>query len=135
MDQSPEKVLAFLRTASEDQIREAVHDIGTPTALAVVFGGMAERFGLRPGRVPGLLVVELDDDGVLHRHGVQVSEGGASHVADPAGAARGTLRTTLVRFLRIAAGAEDPKRLVVTGRLKLSGDVLWTVTTLGSLRR
>lgn len=130
-----EEVLAFLRRAGDDQIRDAVHAFGTEEVLGLVMGGMAARFGLRPGRLPGLLVVELDDDGTLHRHGIAVTEGGARHLPEPQDRARATVRTTVVRFLRVAVGSQDPKRLVVTGRLKLSGDVVWAVTTLASLKR
>lgn len=128
-------MLAFLRRAGDDQIRDAVHAFGTEEVLGLVMGGMADRFGLRPGRLPGLLVLELDDDGTLHRHGVMVTEGGARHLTEPDENARATVRTTVVRFLRIAVGSQDPKRLVVTGKLRLGGDVLWAATTLASLKR
>lgn len=130
-----EEVLAFLRRAQDEQIRDAVHAFGADEVLTLVMGGMASRFGLRPGRVPGLLLMELDDDGTTHRHGVRVTEGGATHLVDPTETAKATLRTTMVRFLRVVVGVQDPKRLVVTGRMRISGDMVWAVTTLASLRK
>ena len=131
---NPDDVVAFLRTSSEAEIATAVDDLGVPVVLDVVFDGMAERFGLRPGRAPGVLAFDLEHGGEVHSRGVQLTEGGATAVLEPE-ASRAALRTTLVRFLRIAVGAQDPKRLVVTGRLRLSGDVVWAVTTLASLKQ
>ena len=40
-----------------------------------------------------------------------------------------------MRFLRVAAGAEDPKRAFLLGRLRLSGDAWWAVRTLSAMDR
>ena len=131
----PEEVLAFLRTASDAEIAERVHAMGTARVLELVFQGWTQRITPREGRSPGLLVFALDDDGTEHRHGLVLGPEGAVAVTEPAEPARSTLRTTLVRFLRVAAGAQDPKRLVLTGRLRLGGDALWAVTTLAGLQQ
>lgn len=130
-----EQILAFLRRAGDAQIRDAVHAFGTEEVLGLIFTGMAARFGLREGRAPGLLVFELDDDGTEHRHGVAVSDGGARHWTDPTEQARASIRTSVVRFCRVAVGSQDPKRLVATGRLRIGGDLVWAVATLASLRK
>ena len=126
---SPEEVLAFLRTATDDEVREAVHGIGTPVVLDLLFTAMARRYAPQPGRAPGRLAFVLDDDGAEQRHVLELDPDGAQ-VAGASGRDRATLRTTVVRFLRVAAGAADPKLLVLTGRLRISGDLVWAVTTL-----
>ena len=126
---SPEEVLAFLRTASDDEIRDAVHGIGTDVVLGLLFEGMAGRYAPKPGRPPGRLAFALDDDGTEQLHVLEVGPDGG-RVVPPGEAARATLRTSLVRFLRVAAGALDPKLLVLTGRLRISGDLVWAVSTL-----
>ena len=131
---SPEEVLAFLRESDDTAIRVAVHGIGTPVVLDLLFTGMAGRFGPRPGRGTDRLAFALDDDGTEHVHVVELDEAGARTVA-PGPAARATLRTTLVRFLRVAAGAEDPKKAFLLGRLRISGDPVWAVRTLASMDR
>ena len=131
---SPEEVLAFLRTSDDDAIREAVHGIGTPVVLDLLFTGMAGRFGPRPGRGSDRLAFAIDDDGREHLHVVEVDEAGA-HTVAPGPAARATLRTTLVRFLRVAAGAEDPKKAFLLGRLRITGDPIWAVRTLAAMDR
>ncbi len=131
---TPDEVLAFLREAPDDAVRERVHAIGTGLVLTLVFDGWAARIE-GPARAPGLLLFALDDGGVVHRHGLALSAAGARHIAEPVEAPRATVRTTLVRFLRVAAGAQDAKRLVVTGRMRIGGDVLWAVTSLAGMRR
>ena len=131
---SPEEVLAFLRTSDDDAIREAVHGIGTTVVLDLLFTGMAGRFGPRAGRSPGRLAFALDDDGTEHVHVVELDAVGARTVP-PVPRPRATLSTTLVRFLRVAAGAEDPKVAFLLGRLRISGDPVWAVRTLAGMDR
>ena len=131
---SPQEVLAFLRTASDAAVRDGVHEIGTATVLGLVFEAWAARV-TAADRVPGLLLFALVDDGVVHRHALALDAQGARHLPDPTEQVRATVRTTLVRFLRVAAGASDPKRLVLTGRMRLGGDVVWAVTSLAGLQR
>ena len=131
---SPEEVLAFLREADDDAIREAVHGIGTPVALDLLFTGLAGRFGSEPGRSTDRLAFALDDDGTPYLHVVELDAAGARTVA-PGPPARATLTTTLVRFLKVAAGAEGPKKAFLLGRLRLSGDAFWAVQTLRSMDR
>lgn len=131
----PQQVLAFLRTAGEPEIAARVHELGTARVLALLFAAWADRIDPRAGRAPGRLAFDLDDEGTTHRHVLTLDETGAAPAPDPDGAARATLSTTLVRFLRIAAGAQDPKWLVLSGRLRLSGDVVWAVATLAGLQQ
>ena len=131
---SPEEVLAFLRTSDDDAIREAVHGIGTPVVLDLLFTGMAGRFGPRPGRGSDRLAFAIDDDGREHVHVVEVDDAGARTVA-PGPAVRATLRTTLVRFLRVAAGGEDPRKAFLLGRLRITGAPIWAVRTLAAMDR
>ncbi len=132
---SAEQVLTFLREAPDDELRARVHAIGTATVLALVFAGWAARIPARAGRSAGLLLFELDDDGAVHRHGLDLGPAGARAVGEPDGPARSTLRTSVLRFLRVAAGAQDPTRLVLTGRLRIGGDTVWAVTTLAGMQR
>ena len=129
---TPEEVLAFLRDAPDDGLRSAVHDIGTPVVLDLLFGGLAERFGPRPRRSAARLAFALDDDGTEHVRVLQLDEAGA-RLVPPGPRARATLRSSLVTFLRIAAGAADPKRMLLLRRLTISGDLLWAATTLGGM--
>ena len=132
---APEQVLAFLREASDETLLERVRAIGTATVLGLVFDGWATQVPSRPGRAPGVLLFALDDDGSTHRYALQLDALGAQHVAGTGVSARSTVRTSVLRFLRVAAGAQDPKRLVLTGRMRIGGDALWAVTTLSGMRR
>lgn len=132
-DLTPEDVWAFLRTASEDEIRAEVHRLGVPTVLAAVFEGMAGRFGADPGRRAGRLRFVLTDGSESHEHALDLDADGA-RVAVGSGRARATVTVDLVRFLRLGAGAADAAALLLTRRMKVSGDLLWTGRTMTGLR-
>ena len=102
--------------------------------LDLLFTGMAGRYGPRPDRSTDRLAFALDDDGTEHVHVLELDADGARTVA-PGPRVRATLRTTLVRFLKVAAGAEDPKKAFLLGRLRLSGDAIWAVRTLAGMDR
>jgi len=129
---TPEEVLAFVREADDAALREAVHGIGTPVVLDLLFTGMAGRFGPEPRRRAARLAFVLDDDGALHERVLELDAQGARVVA-PGPRPRATMQVTVVRFLRVAAGAADPKWMFVTGALRISGDPLWAARTLGGL--
>ena len=129
---SPEEVLAFVREADDDALRAAVHGIGTPVVLDLLFTGMAGRFEADPRRRAARLAFVLEDDGVEHERVLELDAQGARVVA-PGPRARATLRATLVRFLRVAAGAADPKWMFLTGALRIGGDPLWAARTLGGM--
>lgn len=131
---TPEEVLAFLREADDDAVRDAVHGIGTRVVLDLLFTGMAGRFAPRRGRRPDRLAFVLDDDGTQHVHVLELDDAGA-RLVPPGPRSRAVLRTTLVRFLKVAAGAEDPRRAFLLGRLRISGDPIWAARTLGGMRR
>ena len=88
---SPEEVLAFLREADDEAIRDAVHGIGTDVVLDLLFTGMAGRFGARPGRSADRLAFALDDDGAEHVHVLELDAEGARTVP-PGPRVRATLR-------------------------------------------
>ena len=131
---TPDEVLGFLRSASDDELLAQVRDLGVPVLLELVFGAWAQRIDAKESRGAGVLVFVLDDEGVTHRHGLALGPGGATAVADPP-QTRASVSTSVLRFLRVAAGAADPKLLVLTGRLRLGGDVVWAVATLAGLQQ
>ena len=131
---TPEEVLAFLRSAGDNELMAQVREIGVPPLLALVFRAWSHRVDARASRAAGVLVFVLDDEGVTHRHGLALGPDGATAVADPP-QPRASVSTSVLRFLRVAAGAQDPKRLVLTGRMRLGGDVVWAVTTLAGLQQ
>lgn len=128
-DLTPDEVLAFLRTAGEDEIRAEVRRLGVERVLASLFAGMASRFAADLGRRVGRLRFELTDGIDRHVHALDLHPGGAAVAPTPDGP-RATVTVDLVRFLRLGAGALDATGLLLTRRMKVSGDVLWTARTM-----
>ena len=132
-DLTPAEVLAFLRTAGEDEIRAEVRRLGVERVLAALFTGMAGRFAADSGRRVGRLRFALTDGTDRYVHALDLDPAGAA-VALTSDGPRATVTVDLVRFLRLGAGALDATALLVTRRLKVSGDVLWTARTMAGLR-
>lgn len=128
-------VLAFLRTATDDEVRTRIHAIGTETALGLLFEGMAGRFPPDAARRPGALAFVIRDGEARHTDVLHLTAEGAVHAPGPVPQPRATLSTDLVRFLRVAAGATDPRWLFLTRKLRLDGDVVWAVGILAGMDR
>ena len=131
-DLSPDEVRAFLRTAGEDEIRAEVRRLGVERVLAALFTGLAGRFAADRGRRTGRLRFELTDGPDRHVHALDLDAGGAA-VAPTQEQPRATVTVDLVRFLRLGVGALDATGLLLTRRMKVSGDVLWTARTMSGL--
>ena len=126
-----EQVKDFLRTAHEDEIRTAVRELGVEQAMAGIFTGMAARFSPNQRRSTGQLLFVLTDAGAEHRHALDLGPAGAT-VAAPA-SPRATITMDLVRFLQLGVGAADAGRLLLTRRMRVAGDRLWTAVVMRGL--
>lgn len=121
----------FLREQPEDTVRSAVRDLGVEKVLSGIFVGMAGRFAPDRRRSAGRLLFVLTDGSDEHRHALDVGPDGArvSTVDDP----RAVVIVDLVRFLKLGVGAADAGRLLLTRRLRVSGDRLWTAMVMRGL--
>ena len=126
-----DRVRAFLRTQPEDEIRLAVRDLGADQVLSGIFTGMADRFAPDRRRSAGRLLFVLTDGTQEHRYALDVGPRGAQ-VAGP-DAPRAAITLDMVRFLQLGVGAADAGRLLLTRRLRVSGDRLWTAVVMRGL--
>ncbi|MCW2620574.1 MAG: hypothetical protein JWL64_176 [Frankiales bacterium] len=127
-------VVELLRITPERELPERLQELGAAEVLDLVLQDLTSRFRSQPGRLPGLLSLELSDRGQTYVRSLLIGEDGARPAEPlPGEEPRATLRTSLVRFLRVSVGAQDPRRLLLMRRMKVTGDLTWTVATLGSL--
>lgn len=126
---SQEKVIALIEGRSDDEITAEVERRGVDNVLEQVFNGMASRF--RPDKAAGHeAVVQWDTRIGEETHSWQL------HVADGSCVARrGTEATPRVTLgmaapdlLRFVAGQLDGMRAFMTGKLRVSGDLLFAQT-------
>lgn len=126
-----EQVRVFLREQPEKVVRSAVRDLGVDDVLFSIFTGMAGRFAPDRRRSPGRLLFVLTDGADEHCHALDVGPDGArvSAVDD----SRAVVTVDVVRFLKLGVGAADAGRLLLTRRLRVNGDRLWTAMVMRGL--
>ena len=111
---------------SDDDLNQLATDLGVETLLAQIFAGMQQAFV--PDHAAGVdATVQWDvtaPDGVHSWH-VSVSDGACEVGPGPADAPRVTLGQSLPDFLRFIAGELDGMQAFMSGKLRLSGDLMF----------
>ena len=124
-DISPEQFAQMVAGASDDQIAEAIRTIGTERTLDRIFQGFEERF--QPDKAQGVdadIQFVVTDQDAEHPYKVSIKDGACT-------AARGstdspvTLTLGLVPFARMVTGQANGMQLFMTGKLKVSGDLMF----------
>lgn len=124
--ESQEQLAELLEGRSDDEINEFVGALGVDTVLGQIFSVMAERF--QPDKAAGQSAViqwDISTPDATHSYAVTVKDG-ACTVAPGAGESpRVTLGLALPDFLRFIAGKLDGMQAFMSGKLKLSGDMMF----------
>lgn len=124
-----DQLAAFLEGHSDDEINTAVAERGVAPLLGQVFAGMASRF--HPERAAGQsAVVQWDistPDGT-HSYQLKIADGTCEAKPGAEEPARVTLGMALPDFLRFVAGKLDGMQAFMTGKLRLSGDMMFAQT-------
>lgn len=111
---------------SDDEIVEFVNATGTDTVLDQVFDGMKAAF--QPDKAAGQsAVIQWDitaPDGT-RSYQVKVDDGTIEVNKGGTDAARVTLGLALPDFIRFISGKLDGMQAFMTGKLKLSGDMMF----------
>lgn len=118
--------IALVHDSSDEEVRATFQKVGAADALDRIFAMMSDYY--RPERAGDVdaTVQWRINDGVEDHHYVihftpQACETRSGTVENP----RTTVSTDIVRFARIVSGQANPARLLMTRKLKASGDVLF----------
>lgn len=113
--------------ASDDDIAEAVHAVGTAATLDRIFAGMRERF--RPDKASGVdadIQFVVKDEGDEHPYRVTIKNAscttGRGRAPDP----KVTLTADVVPFSRLITGDASGPQLFMAGKLRVSGDIFFS---------
>ena len=127
IDMSPEQFTEMIRGASDADIETGIRAAGTEAVLERIFQGMQERFV--PDKAKGVnaeIQWVVADEGVEHPYTLKVSDGSAAVEKGRSASPRVTLTATLVPFLRLISGQENGVQLFMSGKLKVSGDLMFS---------
>lgn len=111
---------------TDDEIVEFVNAAGTDQVLDQIFGGMEQAF--QPDKAAGQsAVIQWDittPDG-MKTYQLKVDDGSLQVLKDGSEPARVTLGLALPDFIRFISGKLDGMQAFMTGKLKLSGDMMF----------
>jgi len=121
-----EGLAALIQGLSDEEIHQGATAAGVGDILERIFTTMESMF--RPDRAEGqdgVVQWEVDDGDSTHVYHV-ITEGGTCRAgAGPADAPKATLSFTLSNFLRFMAGEMNGIQAFMTGKVRISGDVMY----------
>ena len=123
---SREELAAMIEGKSDDEINAGVGELGTDKVLGQIFEQMASRF--QPERAVGQSAVigwDITSPDGTKSYQLKVADGTCTVAAGNDEAARVTLGLALPDFLRFVTGKLDGMQAFMTGKLKLSGDMMF----------
>lgn len=123
---SQEDLAALLEGRTDEEVTSVVTELGTDGVIEQIAHAMVQRF--RSDRAAGVdAVIQWDissPDGV-HSFHLVVADGECSTGTGPGNAPRVTLGLALADFLRFVAGQLEGMAAFMSGKLKLSGDMMF----------
>jgi putative sterol carrier protein len=123
---SREELAAMIEGKSDDEINAGVAELGTEKVLGQILEYMAGRF--QPERASGQNAVigwDITSPDGTHSYQLNVADGTCTAAQGNAEPARVTLGMALPDFLRFLTGQIDGMQAFMTGKLKLSGDMMF----------
>ena len=124
---TPEQFTELVANATDEQIEEAIHAVGTKETLARVFDNFPERF--QPAKAQGVdadIQFVVTDQGEEFPYVVSVRNGACTVQEGPTADPKVTLTTDLLSFVKLITGQAQGVQLFMTGKLKVSGDLMFS---------
>lgn len=121
-----EELAAMIEGKSDEEINATVAERGTDQLLSRIFEYMAGQF--QPDKASGQSAVigwDITSPEGTHSYQLKVADGTCTATPGSPEAARVTLGMALPDFLRFLTGQLDGMQAFMTGKLKLSGDMMF----------
>lgn len=121
-----EEFIRLVHDSSDDEVRTTFQQVGAAAALDRIFAMMTEYYRPeRAGDVDATVQWKINDGITDHHYVISFRpdrcETWSGTVDDP----RTKVSTDIVRFARIVSGQANPVKLLMTRKLKASGDVMF----------
>jgi len=129
-------LMAMVQGRSDEQITAGVEARGAEKVLGRIFDGMAEAFV--PERAAGqdaVIQYHVAVSDTTHSYRLKVANGKCEVLRGTGGPARVTLTMAVPDFLRLVAGELGGMWALMTGKLKVQGDLLFARTMQGWFRQ
>ncbi len=124
----PAQLAPLVKEASDEQLADALKQMGTDTVLKEIFSGMEERFlAQRASGVNSTIQYDINADEGTKTWWVKFADGQCTTGEGPAQDPRLTLALSLPDFVKLIFGVADGTQLFMSGKLKLQGDVMFAL--------
>lgn len=125
-EMTAEDFIMLVKSSSDDEIRATFRAVGTASALDRIFGMMSDYF--RPERAEGVnasVQWRISDGAEEHPYVIRFADGTCEAHRGTVDEPRTSVATDVARFARIVSGQANPVKLLMTRKLKASGDVVF----------
>ena len=123
---SRDELAGMIEGKSDDEINASVAERGTEKVLTQVFEGWAARFDpSRAGDQSAVIGFDITSPAGAHQYQLKVADGTCQAVSGAPEPARVTLGLAVPDLLRLVTGKLDGMQAFMSGRLKLSGDMMF----------
>lgn len=129
---TPEEFAQLVANADDDQITEAFRAVGTEQVLDRIFEGMQERFV--PDKAQGVdaeIQWIVTDDGAEYTYLTTIRDGSCTISKETAEQPKVALKTDVVSFSKLITGQAQGPQLFMSGKLKVSGDLMFSQRITG----
>lgn len=130
---TPEELGALLDLVNDDQVADVVRTVGADSVLSRVFAAFPTRFdAARAGHdAQALIQWAVSFDGEDHRWVVDIAGGACSTRQGATDDPRLALALALPDFLRLVSGRLNTTQAFMSGKLRLTGDVMFALQMQG----
>ena len=126
---TPKELGALIAGKSDSEINAAVDSMGVDSALTKVFEGMTKAFLADKAKGQSAVIQwDIKTAADTQTYQVNVADGKCSFVKGAPQKARVTLTAALPDFLRVITGQLAGQQAFFSGKLKLSGDMMFAMT-------
>jgi len=127
-----QELAATLEGRSDEEITQGVVAQGADTVLGQIFAGMVEAFlPQKAGSQSAVIQYDINVGGTVHTYQLKIAGGKCELVKGAAGPARVTLALQAPDFLRLVTGTLNGMQAFMTGKLKLTGDMMFAQVMQG----
>jgi putative sterol carrier protein len=126
--QAAEQFAEAVKGMSDEELAEAVKNLGYDATLKQIFDEMPNAFV--PEKAAGVsseLQYDINTEEGVKQWSVKIADGTCTTSEGPASEPRLTLSVDLVNFIRLIFNQVDGTQLFMSGKLKLQGDMMFAM--------
>ena len=122
----PAQMAEATKGMSDDELKENLKQQGYDTVLKQIFDGMQEAFSPeKAGSTSAVIQYDIETDDGTKSWTVNIADGKCTTTEGTGESPRVTLKMNVIDFVRLIFRQADGMQLFMSGKLKLSGDMMF----------